>query len=148
MANKVFSIQIHGSLLKDSHIRDHSHLPNDTSTSQKKAKRKDTVAVAMSYDAETDHVPKVVAGGRGSIAEQILEIAFANGVKVREDADLAELLSAIELDDMIPPEAFAAVAEILIYVYRANGNWPSFPDDSFEGAAPHAGTSAHTRDAG
>ncbi len=91
-------------------------------------KTKDAVAVALGYDPQSGAPPRVVAGGRGKIAEQILEIAFANGVKVREDADLAELLSAIDLDDEIPIEAFAAVAEILIYVYRANGNWPSFLD--------------------
>ncbi len=82
---------------------------------------KDSVAVALSYGPASGDAPKVVAGGRGAVAEQILQIAFANGVKVREDADLAELLSAIDIDTEIPVEAFAAVAEILIYVYRANG---------------------------
>ena len=81
---------------------------------------KEAVAVALKYIQEHDTAPRVVAGGRGSIAEQILQIAFANGVKVREDADLAELLSAIDLESEIPLEAFAAVAEILAYVYRAN----------------------------
>jgi len=65
--------------------------------------------------------PRVIAAGRGTVAEQILALAFANGVKVREDADLAELLSAVDLDSEIPLEAFTAVAEILSYVYRANG---------------------------
>jgi flagellar biosynthesis protein len=100
-------------------------------------KRKDAVAVAMSYHGQTDQAPRVVAGGRGTVAEQILEIAFANGIKVREDADLAELLSAIDLDDEIPPEAFAAVAEILIYVYKANGNWPDYLNEAFGGPAPN-----------
>ncbi|MDH5748793.1 MAG: EscU/YscU/HrcU family type III secretion system export apparatus switch protein [Rhodospirillales bacterium] len=91
--------------------------------SEKKDSRRKTeaVAVALSYQGDIDSAPKVVAGGRGSIAEQILQIAFANDVKVREDADLAELLSAIDIDSEIPVEAFAAVAEILNYVYRANG---------------------------
>jgi len=82
---------------------------------------KDAVAVALRYEATRDPAPKVVAGGRGRIAEQILEIAFAHGVKVREDGDLAQLLSSIDLESEIPIEAFAAVAEILTYVYRANG---------------------------
>ncbi len=82
---------------------------------------KDSVAVALAYEPAGGDAPKVVAGGHGAVAEQILRIAFANGVKVREDADLAELLSAIDIDTEIPVEAFAAVAEILIYVYRANG---------------------------
>lgn len=100
-------------------------------------KRKEAVAVAVEYNPEVDRAPRVLAGGHGSIAEQILEIAFANGVKVREDADLAELLSSIDLESEIPPEAFAAVAEILIYVYRANGNWPSFLDEAFGDRAPN-----------
>ena len=98
-------------------------------------KRADAIAVALEYDPDSEFAPKVVAGGRGAIAEQILQIAFAQGVKVREDADLAEMLSAIDVDSEIPLEAFAAVAEILTYVYRANGNMPDFineedaPDD-------------------
>ncbi len=97
----------------------------------------EAVAVALDYDPARDRAPKVVAGGRGEIAEQILQIAFANGVRVREDADLAELLSSIDIETDIPTEAFAAVAEILIYVYRANGNWPAFLDEAMGGAAPH-----------
>lgn len=81
------------------------------------------IAVALSYDGSAAP-PKVVASGRGAIAEQILALAFANGVRVREDADLAEILSAVDVDTEIPLEAFAAVAEILAYVYRANGRWP------------------------
>ena len=84
------------------------------------------LAVALKYEPETEFAPKVVASGRGSVAEQILAIAFAKGIKVREDADLAKLLSVIEIDSEIPIEAFAAVAEILAYVYRANGDWPDF----------------------
>ena len=91
-------------------------------------KRPDAVAVALEYDPGGEYAPKVVAGGRGSIAEQILQIAFAQGVRVREDADLAEMLSVIDIDSEIPIEAFAAVAEILSYVYRANGVVPDFGD--------------------
>ncbi len=81
----------------------------------------DQLAIALSYDQASDAAPKVVASGRGAIAERILALAFANGIKVREDADLAEILAAIDVDTEIPLKAFAAVAEILAYVYRANG---------------------------
>ena len=91
----------------------------------------DAVAVALAHDIKTDRAPKVVAGGRGKVAEQILQIAFQNGVKVREDADLAQFLSAIDIDTEIPLEAFAAVAEILIYVYQANNGQP---DDNADNA--------------
>ena len=66
-------------------------------------------------------LPRVVASGHGAIAEQILELAFANDVKVREDADLAQILAAVDVDCEIPIEAIVAVAEILAHVYRANG---------------------------
>ena len=82
------------------------------------------ISVALKEDTK-GRAPRVIAAGRGSIAEQILALAFANGIKVREDADLAELLSAVDLDSEIPLEAFTAVAEILSYVYRANGKMQS-----------------------
>lgn len=78
-------------------------------------------AVALAGEPEREARPRIVASGRGGVAEQILQVAFANDVKVREDADLVEVLSAVEVDSEIPLEAMAAVAEILAYVYRANG---------------------------
>lgn len=78
------------------------------------------IAVALDYDRQEDKAPHVVATGRGALAERILELAFAHGVKVREDADLAEILAAVEIGQQIPVAAFAAVAEILFYLYRAN----------------------------
>jgi flagellar biosynthesis protein len=94
-------------------------------------------AVAVAYEPAAPRVPRVVAKGKGKTAEKILEIAFAHGVKVREDADLVEVLSAVELDADIPLEAFAAVAEILSYVYRANGRMP--PPASERGPDPASG---------
>lgn len=79
------------------------------------------VAVALKYDRAEDRAPRVAAKGRGTVAEQIIAIARANGVEIHEDADLAQLLETLELDTFIPVEAFAAVAEILAYVYRKNG---------------------------
>lgn len=103
-----------------------------------KAAKKNPVAVALAHELADDRPPKVVAGGRGRIAEQIVEIAFAHGVRVREDADLAQLLSAIDIDSEIPVEAFAAVAEILSYVYQANAGLPATADG---GAPPDGGLS-------
>lgn len=79
-----------------------------------------TKAVALGYDEAAGDVPRVLANGQGHLAEQILQIAFAKGIKVREDAELVDILSLLEVDSPIPVEAFAAVAEILAYVYRAN----------------------------
>lgn len=78
-------------------------------------------AVALKDGADKGEMPTVKAAGRGKIAEQILQIAYENGIKVREDKDLTEMLAQIELDSPIPSEAFMAVAEILSYIYRANG---------------------------
>jgi flagellar biosynthesis protein len=82
------------------------------------------IAVALEEQAGTE-APIVTATGRGALAEQILAIAFANGVKVREDADLAQILGAVDVDCPIPTEAFAAVSEILSYIYRANHQAPA-----------------------
>jgi flagellar biosynthesis protein len=80
-------------------------------------------AVALTYEYGDAAPPKVAASGRGALAERILELAFANGVPVREDADLAELLATVDIDSEIPTEALIAVAEVLSYVYRLNGTW-------------------------
>jgi flagellar biosynthesis protein len=92
---------------------------------EKTQPEKQQKAVAIAHEAEGNSVPRVVASGRGAVAEQILQIAFAHGVKVREDADLVEVLSQVDVDSDIPLEAFATVAEILAYVYRANGLLPA-----------------------
>ena len=77
-------------------------------------------AVAIEYERGADDAPRVTASGRGAVAEQILQIAFERGIKVREDAELVEILSLVEVDSPIPLEAFAAVADILAHVYHAN----------------------------
>ncbi len=86
-----------------------------------KEKSSRQTAVAIKDRTAERLVPQVVAAGRGEIAEKILQLAFENDIKVTEDSALAEMLAAVELDSPIPSEAFMAVAEILYYVYRANG---------------------------
>jgi flagellar biosynthesis protein len=78
------------------------------------------LAVALSYAAGSADAPRVVARGRGALAAQIVAIARDHGVAVRRDRDLAALLGALEVDSPIPVVAFAAVAEILAHLYRAN----------------------------
>ena len=109
---------------------------SDSDTKSQGQAKTEPVAVALAYEPENRFAPKVVAGGRGSIAEKILEIAFAHDIKVREDADLAQLLSAIDIDDEIPVEAFAAVSEILAYVYRASTAMPTLADEPPTDPAP------------
>lgn len=85
-------------------------------------------SVAVAVSAVSGDAPKVTAAGRGELAEQILAIAFAKGIKVREDAGLAEMLAALELDTPIPGEVIMAVAEILAKVYEANNRLHVAPD--------------------
>lgn len=97
-----------------------------------------SVAVALKDDGKGTESPKIIAAGRGAVAEQIMQLAFDNDIKVREDGDLAKILAELELDSPVPTEALMAVAEILSYVYRANGEPDPFnailsPEDEGEG---------------
>jgi flagellar biosynthesis protein len=82
------------------------------------------VAVALRYSGADDDAPRVVAKGEGTIADQIIALAKARGIEIRQDADLVNLLAAVPLDAPIPIEAYVAVAEILSYIYRRRGGRP------------------------
>jgi flagellar biosynthesis protein len=77
-------------------------------------------AVALRYDPGQDPAPRLVAKGQGHIAERIIQIAQEHGVHVQEDPDLVELLAALDLGQLIPEELYAALAEILAFIYRLN----------------------------
>lgn len=79
------------------------------------------LAVALRHAPGGSDLPRVAAKGRGDVAAQIVSIAMAHGVAVRRDQDLAALLATLEVGSPIPVAAFAAVAEILAHLYRANG---------------------------
>lgn len=82
--------------------------------------RKPPVAVALTYEFGKPNLPRVVASGRGAVAERILALAQENGIPVREDADLAALLGAVDLESEIPAEAMIAVAEIMAQIFLIN----------------------------
>ncbi|MEW6563045.1 MAG: EscU/YscU/HrcU family type III secretion system export apparatus switch protein [Pseudomonadota bacterium] len=75
------------------------------------------LAVALAYHTN-DAAPKVVAKGRGLIAQAIIERAKENGVFVHESEELVGLLMQVELDQQIPPQLYLAVAELLAWLYR------------------------------
>lgn len=75
------------------------------------------VAVALSYETG-EEAPKVIATGRGVLAEKILDKAKESDVPVYEDEKLAKTLSKLELGEMIPPELYGVVAEVLVFVDR------------------------------
>lgn len=77
-------------------------------------------AAALHYTRGDDALPRVTASGSGAVAERIVELAFAHGIPVREDSDLATLLAAVEPGMEIPIEAMMAVAEVLSHLYRLN----------------------------
>jgi len=78
------------------------------------------MAVALAYAPDSAELPRVTAKGRGAIAAQIKAIAAEHGIPVERDGDLAAVLVRLDLDSAIPTVAFAAVAEILAQLYRAN----------------------------
>ncbi len=81
----------------------------------KERKNKPKQAIALSYDPGDD-APKVVASGRGLLADKIIEKAQEFDVPIHRDDKLADTLSRLEIGEMIPPELYEVVAEILIFV--------------------------------
>ncbi|MEA2893809.1 MAG: flagellar biosynthesis protein [Bradyrhizobium sp.] len=80
---------------------------------------KSQLAVALHYDKQG--APRVVAKGRGSIGEKIIEVAKAHDIPIEQNEVLAGALSNVELGDEIPAELYKAVAEVLIFVLRLSG---------------------------
>ncbi len=78
-------------------------------------KEKVRQAVALAYNPEDD-APTVIANGKGALAERIIEKAQEAAVPVHRDDKLADTLSRLDIGDMIPPELYEVVAEILVFV--------------------------------
>ncbi|MFZ2524502.1 MAG: EscU/YscU/HrcU family type III secretion system export apparatus switch protein [Candidatus Ferrigenium altingense] len=76
------------------------------------------VAVALTYGKNQGGAPKVVAKGRGMIAQAIIERAKQHDIYVHESGDLVGLLMQVELDQEIPPQLYLAVAELLAWLYQ------------------------------
>lgn len=75
------------------------------------------LAVALAY-APGDAAPRVVARGKGLIAEEIINRAKSHGVYVHESPELVTLLLQVDLDEHIPPQLYVAIAELLAWLYR------------------------------
>jgi flagellar biosynthesis protein len=87
-------------------------------------------AVALKYHTETDAAPKVTAKGEGLVAERIIELAKENEVPIKEDPDLVQILSQVDINKEIPPSVYKVVAELLGFVYRLNNKYQDFPGKS------------------
>ena len=82
--------------------------------------KKSQLAVALHYDRTG--APRVVAKGKGTLGEKIIEVAKANNVPIEENEVLAGALSNVELGEEIPAELYKAVAEVLVFVLRLSGS--------------------------
>lgn len=82
-------------------------------------------AVALKYDKKTDGAPKITAKGKGKVAQKIIELAKKHDIPIKDDPDLIEVLSSLEIDEEIPAEIYVAVAELLAFVYSINSKRPS-----------------------
>lgn len=79
-------------------------------------------AIALTYRG--DDLPRVVAKGKGAIAQKILAIAKAAEVPIHQDAALSSALGSLELNEAIPRELFLAVAQVLVFAYSLSGKAP------------------------
>ena len=77
-------------------------------------------AVALKYDRKKQDAPKITAKGQGRVAEKIIELAKKNNIPIKDDPDLIEVLSSLEINEEIPSEIYVAVAELLAFVYSMN----------------------------
>jgi len=75
-------------------------------------------AAALKYEKEKKSAPKVVAKGKGESAQKIIAIAKENNLPIRQDEDLVELLSKVELNKEVPENLYKAVAEVFAFVYK------------------------------
>ena len=86
---------------------------------RRKSARK--TAVAVQYDRSAMSAPRVVAKGRGIVADRLIGLARENKIPVVEDKLLVEMLEQLNLNQEIPGELYQVVAEILVAVYKAEG---------------------------
>lgn len=89
----------------------------------KRKQRNGPVAAVLKFDKEVDEAPRVVAKGRGYVAEKIIEAAREHGVHLQEDPVLVENLLDIDLGEYIPPQLYAVIAEILVFIEQMDKNY-------------------------
>lgn len=80
--------------------------------------KKTKKAVALGYNKQEQNAPKILANAKGENATKIISLAKENGIPIKEDKDLVEVLSKLDLGDEIPPNMYKAVAEIFAFLYK------------------------------
>lgn len=78
-------------------------------------------AAALKFRPEKDRAPKVTAKGSGRFAEKIIAMAKEYDIPIKDDPDLLEVLTQLDIEEEIPSELYLAVAEILAFIYLVNG---------------------------
>jgi len=96
-------------------------------------------AASLAYRPGTDRAPRVTASGRGKVAERIVEVARQAGIPIRHDPALAEILSRLDPGEEIPPETYRAVAEVLAFLYRLDGEKAAKAPGGSRGSGPAGG---------
>lgn len=77
-------------------------------------------AVSIKYKGKTNKAPKITAKGKGLLGERIVSLAKEHGIPIKEDPDLVQILSQVDIDEEIPPAMYQVVAELLAFIYRIN----------------------------
>jgi len=77
-------------------------------------------AAALRYEKGKDSAPRLIAKGKGTVADKILEVARRHGIPIREDREMVQMLASLDLYQEVPPDLYKAVAEILAFIYSLN----------------------------
>ena len=80
-------------------------------------------AVSLEYDAQKNRAPKVTAKGQGPIAEKIISLARQHNIPIKEDPDLVQVLSQVDIDKEVPPSVYKVLAELLAFFYNVNEDY-------------------------
>lgn len=80
-------------------------------------------AAALTYDQLSEAVPRLTALGKGRVADQIIDKAKEHHIPIVEDPSLVELLSTLNINDVIPEELYEAVAEVFAFIYQLDQNY-------------------------
>ncbi len=82
-------------------------------------------AVSLKYNSFKDRAPKVTAKGEGWQADKIIAMALEHNIPIKEDPDLVQVLSQVDINDEVPASVYTLVAELLAFVYQINQKYPS-----------------------
>lgn len=94
-----------------------------------RAKRSRRQVVALKWKPGIETLPKVAAKGSDRLADEIIRIAKANDIPIREDRDLVQILSLLDIGEAIPPQVHTAIAEILAFIYWSNQQYTEIFED-------------------